>query len=99
MSIAGEASSAYPRLALEEVLARDPEILIFPVGTSEGIPDEEQQQWRRWSNLSAVKQGRFVSVSSALVDRPGPRLIDGLELLAQAIHPDAYTDESTRKSP
>lgn len=99
MNIAGEASSAYPRLALEEVLARDPEILIFPVGTSEGIPDEEQQQWRRWSNLSAVKQGRFVSVSSALVDRPGPRLIDGLELLAQAIHPDAYTDESTRKSP
>lgn len=98
-NIAGEASSAYPRLALEEVLARDPEILIFPVGTSEGIPVEEQRQWRRWSNLSAVKEGRFVSVPSALLDRPGPRLVDGLELLTQAIHPEAYTDDSQRKSP
>ena len=98
-NIAGEASSAYPRLALEEVLARDPEILIFPVGTSEGIPVEEQRQWRRWSNLSAVKESRFVSVPSALLDRPGPRLVDGLELLTQAIHPEAYTDDSQRKSP
>ena len=80
------------------MLERDPEILIFPVGNYDVITDEDQQQWRRWSHLSAVNQGRFVSVSSALVDRPGPRLIDGLDLLAQAIHPDAYTDESTRKS-
>jgi iron complex transport system substrate-binding protein len=99
VNIAGEASSAYPRLALEEVLARDPEIVIFPVGTSEGIPVEEQRQWRRWSNLSAVKMGRFVSVPSALLDRPGPRLVDGLESLTKAIHPEAYTDDSQRKSP
>jgi ABC-type Fe3+-hydroxamate transport system substrate-binding protein len=80
-------------------LARDPEIVIFPVGTSEGIPVEEQRQWRRWSNLSAVKMGRFVSIPSALLDRPGPRLVDGLESLTKAIHPEAYTDDSQRTSP
>ena len=87
-NIAGTMSSTYPRLALEEAVARDPEVLIFPVGTSEGIPLEEQRQWRRWSTLSAVKHDRFISVPSVLVDRPGPRLVEGLEVLVRAIHPE-----------
>jgi iron complex transport system substrate-binding protein len=93
-NIVGETSTAYPRLAMEEVQARDPEILVFPVGASEGIPVEEQQQWRRWSNLSAVKRNRFVGIPSVLLDRPGPRLVEGLELLAQAIHPEAFPGQS-----
>ena len=37
-NIAGETSTAYPRLAMEVVQALDPEIIVFPVGASEGIP-------------------------------------------------------------
>ena len=98
-NIAADTSTAYPRFALEEVLARDPELIIFPVGTAEGIPEEEQQQWRRWSSLSAVKHNRLVHVPSVLVDRPGPRIVEGLELLAKAIHPEAFTGESQEKKP
>ncbi len=94
VNVAGGTSTAYPRLAMEEVQARDPEIIVFPGGASEGIPVEEQQQWRRWSNLSAVKRNRFVVIPSVLLDRPGPRLVEGLELLAQAIHPEAFAGES-----
>ena len=99
MNIGGAMSSTYPRLALEEALSRDPEILVFPVGTAEGIPLEEQAQWRRWTTLSAVKADRLVSVPSVLVDRPGPRLVDGLESLARAIHPEAFSVETHRTSP
>jgi iron complex transport system substrate-binding protein len=99
MNIGGAMTSTYPRLALEEALARDPEILVFPVGTAEGIPVEEQAQWRRWTTLSAVKAGRLVSVPSVLVDRPGPRLVEGLESLARAIHPEAFSFETNRPSP
>ena len=98
-NIAAGTSTAYPRFALEEVLARDPELIIFPVGTAEGIPEEEQQQWRRWSSLSAVKHNRLVHVPSVLVDRPGPRIVEGLELLAKAIHPEAFTGKSQEKKP
>jgi iron complex transport system substrate-binding protein len=93
-NIAADTSAAYPRFALEEVLARDPELIIFPVGTAEGIPDEEQQQWHRWSSLSAVKHSRLVHVPSVLVDRPGPRIVEGLERLAKAIHPEVFTEKS-----
>jgi iron complex transport system substrate-binding protein len=99
MNIGGAMASAYPRLALEEALTRDPEILIFPAGTAEGIPLEEQEQWRRWSTLSAVKAGRLVAVPSVLVDRPGPRLVDGLELLARAIHPEVFSERTPRTAP
>ena len=98
-NIAAGTSTAYPRFALEEVLARDPELIVFPVGTAEGIPEEERQQWRRWSSLSAVKYNRLVLVPSVLVDRPGPRIVEGLELLAKAIHPEAFTGESQKEKP
>ena len=98
-NIATDTSMAYPRFTLEEVLARDPELIIFPVGTAEGIPDEEQQQWRRWSSLSAVKHNRLVSVPSVLVDRPGPRIVEGLELLAKALHPEAFPGPPHREKP
>jgi iron complex transport system substrate-binding protein len=98
-NIAADTLTAYPRFALEEVLARDPELIVFPVGTAEGIPEEEQQQWRRWSSLSAVKHNRLVHVPSVLVDRPGPRIVEGLELLAKAIHPEAFMGESQEKRP
>lgn len=92
-NIAADAQTAYPRITMEEVLRDDPEILLFPVGKEEGIPDEEQQQWLRWTRLSAVRHSRFVRIPSVLLDRPGPRIVDGLEQLARAIHPEAFAKD------
>lgn len=88
INIAAEAGTAYPRLSVEDVIARDPDFLVFPSGDQEGIPELERQQWRRWSSLSAVKHDRLVSVPSVLVDRPGPRIVEGLESLARVLHPE-----------
>ena len=44
-----------------------------------------------WSNLPAVKRGRVYAVNgSAHFNRPGPRLVDGLELLAKILHPEIF---------
>lgn len=95
-NVAAQARTDYPRLSLEEVLKQDPELLIFPVGKAEGIPESEQQLWRRWTTLSAVKEGKFHQVPSDLLNRPGPRITEGLESLAKIIHPEAF---DTRESP
>ncbi len=94
-NIAARAKTPYPRLNIEEVLKEDPELLIFPVGTAEGIPDSEQQVWKRWTTLSAVKYGRFHHIPSDLLNRPGPRIVEGLETLARTIHPNAFADRHT----
>lgn len=94
-NVAARAKTSYPRLNMEEVLKEDPELLIFPVGTTEGISDREQRVWKRWATLSAVKQGRFHRISSDLLNRPGPRIVEGLEALARTIHPNAFEDVRT----
>jgi iron complex transport system substrate-binding protein len=88
INIAAGTSSPYPRLSLESVLKEDPQVLIFPVGSAESIPKTEQEEWNRWSNLSAVRTRQLRDVSSDALNRPGPRVIEGLEHLARAIHPD-----------
>lgn len=90
-NIATQTNVAYPRLSMESVLKEDPEVLIFPSGEVETVPRSEQQQWRRWDSLSAVKQQRFHEVSSSLLNRPGPRVVEGLEQLARAIHPEIFS--------
>jgi len=90
VNIAGRAQAPYPRLSMEEVLKEDPELLVFPVGKSEAVSESEQQQWRRWTTMSAVRQQRFHHVQSDLLNRPGPRIAQGLEALARIIHPEAF---------
>lgn len=90
-NIAAQAGVAYPRLSMEMVLAEDPEVLIFPVGNVETVPRSEQKQWRRWESISAVKQQRVHEVSANLLNRPGPRIVEGLAQLANAIHPEAFS--------
>ena len=90
INVAAHTQTAYPHLSMEAVLKEDPEVLIFPSGDVETVSQSEQQQWRRWNSLSAVKHHRFHDVSSNLLNRPGPRIVDGLEQLARAIHPEAF---------
>jgi iron complex transport system substrate-binding protein len=95
-NVAAGARAPYPRLNLEAVLKEDPQILVFPVGSAEGIPESEQKQWQRWTSMSAVKQGRFHTVSSELLNRPGPRIVEGLEALARIIHPEVFDQAGAR---
>jgi len=98
-NVAATAAQPYPRISLEEVLAQNPDILMFPVGAAEGIPESEQAQWQRWPQLSAVRQHRLYRIDSELVDRPGPRIVDGLEQLARQIHPEAFPSPATAGRP
>ncbi|MDH3503017.1 MAG: cobalamin-binding protein [Nitrospirota bacterium] len=90
---AEEAAAPYPRLTMEEVLRQNPDILLFPVGRQEGIPQEEQDSWRRWITLSAVQHDKLFHVDSDLLNRPGPRIIEGLKQLVKILHPEVVLDD------
>jgi len=99
INIAGTASGAYPRLNMEAVLEKDPEVLIFPVGSTESVPESERHAWNQWTGLSAVRHRRMHVVSSDALNRPGPRVVEGLEQLARAIHPEAFHSGSSSFQP
>lgn len=90
-NIVGRVATPYPKVSLEDVLRRDPEVIIFPIGTSEGIPEAEQQRWRKWASISAVAQNRLRQIPGDLVNRSGPRVIEGIEGLAKIFHPALFS--------
>ncbi len=99
VNIASGANAPYPRLTMETVLKEDPEVLIFPMGSVETVPRREQQEWQRWTTLTAVQQNRLLEVSADALNRPGPRVMEGLEELVRVIHPEALPLESTPVHP
>lgn len=45
-----------------------------------------------WSTMKSVKQNKvYLTDGNAYFSRPGPRLVDGLEIMAHALHPDIHT--------
>jgi iron complex transport system substrate-binding protein len=83
------------RIPWEQVLAYSPEIiLVAPCGfnTSKALEQAALLGSRPdWRNLPAVRDGRVYAVdANAYFARPGPRLVDGVELLAHLVHPDHF---------
>lgn len=68
----------------EEVLARDPDVIVICwCGSLQRVQDAARVKARPgWERVRAVRQGRVYAVPEELFGRPGPRLVDGLELLA-----------------
>ncbi|WHZ21360.1 MAG: Vitamin B12 ABC transporter, substrate-binding protein BtuF [Nitrospira sp.] len=99
VNIASEASAPYPRLEMETVLKENPEVIIFPMGSVETVPRSEQQEWRRWTTLSAVQQQHLREVSADALNRPGPRVMEGLAQLARVIHPEAFPSDTAPLRP
>jgi len=85
-NLAGDQPS-YPRFTMEQVLLLSPDIIIVTTMSGKGESDAVVAGWRQWARLPAVKNDRVLVVDSGLFDRPGPRLIDALELLVGLIHP------------
>ena len=98
-NVGATTAQAYPRISMENVLKQDPEVLVFPIGVSQGLSEEEQQQWPRWRGMSAVGSRRSYQIERVLMDRPGPRIVEGLERLAALLHPEAFPDVALSSVP
>jgi iron complex transport system substrate-binding protein len=86
-NIARDIDQRYPVFNLEEVLRAQPEVILF-TGMAKAVSLPGRLGfWRQWPMLPAVRADRLFWVEPDLVDRPGPRLVDGLELLADFFHP------------
>ncbi|MCF8129600.1 MAG: cobalamin-binding protein [Deltaproteobacteria bacterium] len=80
----------YPRFSREQVLGLSPDVLIITSMARGASFERVKQQWSKWPSLPAVSNNRILLMDSNLCDRPTPRLIDALERLAEAIHPDLF---------
>jgi iron complex transport system substrate-binding protein len=87
-NLGAEFDDPYPRVAVEWVVAREPEVLV------DLSPDagDALDYWSRWPSLPAVTRGRVVAIDAALVSMPGPYLDRAIFELARGLHGDAVAD-------
>ena len=78
----------YPRISLEEVIRKKPEVIIISSMERRGRFEQARLEWLKWTSIPAVKNKRVHLINSDLIDRPSPRIIEGLEIMARLIHPE-----------
>ncbi len=95
IEVVGRAGLPSQTTAWETIIAGQPEVMLIACcgfdleRTRQDLPILKSRPG--WSDLPCVRQGRvFMVDGSAYFSRPGPRLVDSLEILANAVHPAVH---------
>ena len=78
----------YPRISMEEIIGRQPDVILISSMQRGGRFEKAREEWLRWTSIPAAKMGRVHLIDSDLIDRPSPRVVEGLERMAELIHPE-----------
>jgi iron complex transport system substrate-binding protein len=91
-NVAAGAASAWPQFSIEEIVNADPDVIIVQTMTG-GVPTISIAALEAdpiWGGMGAVREGHVYLVDGDLVSRSGPRIVEGLEKLAEALHPELF---------
>ena len=92
VNLGDELDGEWIQISLEALLKADPQIILLG-DSMYGSTAEAASQRTGWSEISAVKSGKLFEFDDNLVTRPGPRLVEGFELIAQMIHPELFNSD------
>lgn len=84
-NIAGDMDYPYVKLDEEFIVSSAPDVIL-----SVWTPLDQIKARPGWSNVPAIKNNDLYLMDGDLVSRPGPRIVQGLEELASAIHPELF---------
>jgi iron complex transport system substrate-binding protein len=85
-NIAAFAGEGWPELSLEQIIDLDPQVVI----ANHDIPLDALKSDSRLAVVDAFKNGRVYFINADLTNRPGPRIVEGLETMAKMIHPELF---------
>ena len=87
-NIFSDLSPMAPLISTEAVLAANPEAIM--TSGMQTINPTALDQWKKWPRLLATQRGNFFFIDPDLMNRSGPRILEGTQLLCKAV-------ETTRK--
>ncbi|XZE20651.1 ABC transporter substrate-binding protein [Pirellulaceae bacterium SH449] len=76
----------YTRISLEEVIARDPEIVLCPTSHDRPVELNSVLQRPRWQTIQAIRDRRVYLVNGDHISRCGPRLLEALDQIVSLLH-------------
>ncbi|MCH9654494.1 MAG: cobalamin-binding protein [Planctomycetes bacterium] len=96
-NIFADVKIAYPQVSEETLILRNPDVILIPQ-LKEGSTDPaatllKLSQRPGWKQMNAVKNKRVYLIEDDLISRPGPRVVQGLQKIAQALYPEAFQEQ------
>jgi iron complex transport system substrate-binding protein len=86
--VTASATGQYPEWSVEDLVEEGPEVYL--VSSESGASARAVARRAGFEAVEAVAAGRVFPIDSDLAERPGPRIVQGLRLLAEALHPEAF---------
>jgi iron complex transport system substrate-binding protein len=83
-----EPAALWPTVSLEELVRRQPQVIVVPDAEHGAARVAELRGAPGWRELRAMKEGRAVLVPADVVNRPGPRIGEAARRLRDALHPE-----------
>jgi len=96
-NMAAQESITYPRISMEEIIRRQPDVILISSMERGGRFEKAREEWFNWTSIPAVRTGRVHLIDSDLIDRPSPRVVEGLETMAKLIHPGIDWKQESRQ--
>lgn len=91
INVAGDVNKRWVVYSPEVLLAKDPQVIIYTHHFTSGQSLEDFKSRKGWQGISAVKNNRIYQLPDEnLVFRPGPRIVNGLEIIAGMLHPELF---------
>lgn len=98
VNLFGEAGKHSPWMNWDSLVAADPDVIIaLPCGF-DLARTEQEMYWLTgrpgWKNLRAVQAGQvYLCDGNQYLNRPGPRIVESLQILAEILHPDLFSPQ------
>jgi iron complex transport system substrate-binding protein len=86
--VTASSDQQYPQWSVEDLVDEGPEVYL--VSSESGATPKAVARRAGFEAVTAVAAGRVFAIESDLAERPGPRIVRGLRLIAEALHPEAF---------
>lgn len=89
INVASDAEDGYANYDIESLIEKDPEVYM----TSNDLPEKTKESISNrpgYKEITAIKEENIYLLDGNIVSRPGPRIVDALEIVAKSIHPEIF---------
>jgi iron complex transport system substrate-binding protein len=84
-------NGGYPQVSDEAVIAANPQDIVLTEDPLYGGQTSAVYQRANWGGIAAVKSHQVYHINSDIMQRPGPRIVEGMRCLAQVLHPSKFS--------
>ncbi|MBB6481892.1 ABC transporter substrate-binding protein [Spirochaeta isovalerica] len=80
----------YPQVSSEELVSRNPQAIIASETHGDKLNSEALREREGWDAIDAYINDRIILLDGDIVSRPGPRMIEAIEMMAEALYPELF---------